>query len=140
MAIFSQDLRFALRTLAQNPAFTLVALATLALGIGVNTAMFSVANAVLWRSLPYANPERIVWVGEVARANPDIAWGASYLNFRDWQARSHSFEQIAATLTSTSILREGTEPARVSGLAVTREFFDDSGCAALAGPPLRRFG
>src|ERR1700735_3419768 len=78
MFIFWQDFRFALRTLIKSPAFTLVALTTLALGIGVNTAIFSVANAVLWRSLPYSNPEKIVWVGEVDRLNPDSAWGASY--------------------------------------------------------------
>ncbi len=124
MTILWRDFRFALRTLANSPAFTLVALATLALGIGVNTAMFSVANAVLWRSLLYPDPEKIVWVGEVARANPDSAWGTSYINFRDWRARSHSFEQMAGILGWDRILLQGAEPTRVSGLAVTREFFE----------------
>src|SRR5580658_8944595 len=86
MAILWQDFCFALRTLRKSPAFTLVALVTLALGIGVNTAMFSVANAVLWKSLPFLDPNRIMWVGEVEHTNPDNVWGATYLNFRDWQA------------------------------------------------------
>jgi putative ABC transport system permease protein len=133
MFIFWQDFRFAMRTLAKSPAFTLVALATLALGIGVNTAMFGVANAVLWRSLPYSHPEKIVWVGEVNRANPDLAWGASYPNFRDWQARSHAFEQMAATIGMDEILRDGAEPVRVSGLGVTREFFEILGVQPVSG-------
>ena len=93
MATLWQDFCFALRTLRKSPAFTAIALVTLALGIGVNTAMFSVADTVLWQSLPFPDASKIVWVGEGDRANPDSAWGASYLNFRDWQARSHSFEQ-----------------------------------------------
>jgi putative ABC transport system permease protein len=133
MAILWQDFRFALRTLRNSPAFTLVALATLALGIGVNTAMFSVANAVLWRSLPYPDPDKVVWVGEVTRANPDIAWGASYINFGDWRARSHSFERMAGILSWNSILLQGAEPARVSGLAVTREFFEILGAQPALG-------
>jgi putative ABC transport system permease protein len=133
MAILWQDFCFALRTLRKSPAFTLVALATLALGIGVNTAMFSVANAVLWKSLPFPDPNRIMWVGEVDRANPDNAWGATYLNFRDWQARSHSFERLAGSMRDDRILRQSAEPSRVSGMAVTREFFEILGVQPTAG-------
>ncbi len=136
MLIFWQDLRFALRTLIKSPAFTLVALATLALGIGVNTAIFSVANAVLWRSLPYTHPENIVWVGEVSRANPDSAWGASYPNYLDWKARSHAFEQITAFIRMDNILREGAEPARVLGLGVSHEFFEILGVQPAFGRAL----
>ena len=133
MAILWQDFRLVLRTFAKSPAFTLVALATLALGIGVNTAMFSVANRVLWRSLPYAHPEGIVWVGAVARVNPDEAWGTSYLNFLDWRARSHSFERMAAILDADKVLRDTAEPTRVSGLGVTREFFELLGVQPAVG-------
>ena len=133
MTILWQDFRFALRTLAKSPGFTLVALATLALGIGVNTAMFSVANAVLWRSMPYADPDRIVWVGAVERKNPDVAWGASYPNFRDWQARAHSFGAIAGILQAGRILREGSERTRLSGLGVTPEYFAILGVQPAAG-------
>ncbi len=133
VSILWQDFCFALRTLRKSPAFTLVALVTLALGIGVNAAMFSVANAVLWRSLPFPDAARIVWVGEVDRANPDNAWGATYLNFRDWQARSHSFERLAGTMRDERILRQGAEPSRVSGMAVTPEFFEVLGVQPAAG-------
>jgi putative ABC transport system permease protein len=133
MFIFWQDFRFALRTLIKSPAFTLVALTTLALGIGVNTAIFSVANAVLWRSLPYSNPEKIVWVGEVDRRNPDSTWGASYPNYLDWKARSHSFDEIAATIRMDNILREGAEPVRVLGFGVTHEFFEILGVQPALG-------
>jgi putative ABC transport system permease protein len=133
MLILWQDFCFALRTLRRSPAFTLVALATLALGIGVNTAMFSVANAVLWHSLPYPESSRIVWVGEVDRSNQENAWGASFLNFRDWQARSHSFESLAGILRDDRVLRQSAEPARVSGSAVSHEFFDVLGVQPAVG-------
>lgn len=133
MTVLWQDFCFALRTLRKSPAFTLVALATLALGIGVNTAMFSVANTVLWQSLPFPEAARIVWVGEVDRSNQDNAWGASFLNFRDWQARSHSFESLAGILRDERVLRQGAEPSRVSGSAVTHDFFDVLGVQAAAG-------
>ena len=133
MTILLQDFRFALRTLLKNRAFTLVALATLALGIGVNTAMFSIANAVLWRSLPYAHPDRLVSVGEVDAKKPDSVWGATFPTFRDWQTKSSSFEVLAAASVGDSVLREGPEPARVTGVFVTPDFFDVMGVLPQAG-------
>ncbi|HEY3740268.1 MAG TPA: ABC transporter permease [Bryobacteraceae bacterium] len=133
MAILWRDICFACRTLLKSPAFTVVALVTIALGIGINTAMFSVANAVLWRSLPFPAADRIMWVGEVSRANASSAWGTTYLNFRDWQARSHSFEKLAGILNDERILRHGGEPTRVQGSAVTREFFETLAVAPEVG-------
>lgn len=133
MTILWQDLRFAIRMLARGPGFTLVALATLALGIGINTAMFSVAHAVLWRSLPYPQPERLVTVSEVEIKHPDSVWGAAYPSFRNWQARSASFESFAAILFDERILREGPEPVRLTGKAVTYEFFHVLAVQPMAG-------
>ena len=124
MRILLQDLQFAARTLLRTPGFAIVTLLTLALGIGLNTAMFSLAYGVLWRSMPYPRPDRVVMVGEVDGKNPDAYWGTSYLNLLDWRSRSTTFEHLAGMLSDDRVLREGAEPVRVSGLAVTRDFFD----------------
>ena len=133
MTILWQDFRFALRMLLRTPGFTLVALATLALGIGVNTAMFSVTHAVLWRTLPVPHPERLMAVSEVQINNPDGEWGASYPNYRDWNTRNTAFENIAAILFDERVLREGPEPVPVIGRAVTHNFFDVLGVPPEAG-------
>src|SRR5881227_885392 len=90
------DLRFTLRQLLKNPGFTAVAVLTLALGIGVNTAIFSVVNAVLLRPLPYRDSQRLV---RIASVNPNLGPGdsrSSGLNVLDWQRQSTVFESIAA--------------------------------------------
>src|SRR6266508_3112294 len=88
-----RDVRYAARLLRHTPGFTAVALTTLALGIGANTAIFSVLNAVLLRPLPYASPDRLVMIGD---RGPDGAAGnVGYTTFLDWRDRSHSFEEMA---------------------------------------------
>src|SRR5687767_10273323 len=92
----AQDLRFGLRMLGKHPIFTLVAVVTIALGIGANTAVFSVVNAVLLRPLPYEAADRLVWIWD---SNPSIGHPRFYSsgpNFKDWQQQSGSFEYIAA--------------------------------------------
>ena len=133
MNILLQDLRFAARTLLRHRAFTVVALITLALGIGVNTAMFSIAHAVLWRSLPYPNPDRLVLVGEVDAHDARNYWGVSYPNLQDWRARATSFEHLAGVMQVGHILREGGNPARIVGAAVSHDFFETMGVAPLIG-------
>jgi putative ABC transport system permease protein len=133
MTILWQDVRFAIRMLVRSPGFTVVALLTLALGIGCNTAMFSVAHAVLWRSLPYANPERLVTITEVDKKHPENQWGASYPNFLDWRARTHTLDNLTPILFDDGILRVGSEPARISGAAVGHEFFALLGVQPMAG-------
>ncbi len=127
------ELRYGVRTLLKTPAFTLVAIITLALGIGVTTAMFSVAHAVLWRSLPYPHPERLVAATEVEIKHPDQPCGASYPNFRDWQAQTNVFESFAAILRDQRTLRDAPEPVRVTGSAVSHQFFDVLGVAPAIG-------
>jgi putative ABC transport system permease protein len=118
-----QDARFGLRTLRKSPGFAAIVVATLALGIGINTAMFSVANRVLWSSLPYAQPDRLVTVAEVEPGDRNVVWGATYPTFRDWQAQSGSLESMAAISGTSRVMREGSEPVRVRGAVVSHEFF-----------------
>src|SRR6185503_17959691 len=103
------DLRYAARLLARAPAFTAVALVTLALGIGANTAIFSVLNAVLLRPLPYADPDRLVMVG--------------YLTFVDWRARNHTFEDMALIRSWTPTLSANSDPERINAMRVSANFF-----------------
>jgi putative ABC transport system permease protein len=117
----------------RSRGFTVVALLTLALGIGVNTAMFSVAHAVLWRSFPSPHPDRLVMVGEVDAHNPDNYWGASWPNLVEWRSRAASFELLAGVMHVQHILREGAHPMRISGAAVSYDFFQVMGVAPLMG-------
>src|ERR1700741_3337849 len=94
-----QDLRYGVRLMAKKPGFTLVAVITLALGIGANTAIFSVINAVLLRSLPFPEPDRLLVLAE--KAHDGNRMGAAYPNYEDWRARAQSFEAMAAFRSHT---------------------------------------
>src|SRR6185312_2221844 len=94
MGALLQDLRYGARTLRKSPGFALVAVIALALGIGANTAMFSVVNSVLLRPLPYGQPESLLRIYTSMPQFRDAS--ISYPNFLDWQQRSRSFEAMAA--------------------------------------------
>src|SRR5436309_9311637 len=126
-----QDVRFGLRMLAKSPGFAAVAILTLALAIGANTAIFSVVDAVLLRPLPYKNPSRLVWATEHFAFGPSTVVSA---DFPAWKDRSHVFEQIGAFGgTSGANLTGAGEPTRVSVTNVTTGFFSMLGVQPIAG-------
>ena len=126
-----QDIRFGIRMLARKPGFTIVAVLTLALGIGANTAMFTVINGVLLRPLEFPHPDRIVSLSE--RSASGAMRNVGYLTVMDWRARSQSLEHVAAyRFWMPSIFSEGV-PERVTGLRVTRDFFHVLGVAPVLG-------
>ncbi|HXB69033.1 MAG TPA: ABC transporter permease [Candidatus Acidoferrales bacterium] len=127
-----QDLRFAARMLLKNPAFTVVALSALALGIGATTATFSVVNSVLLRPLQFPAPERLVMVWE-RPPQGKLTNVVQTQNFLDWHARNHSFEGIAAIwATPVNLAGEG-EPVQTPGMYVSADFFRVLGVAPLLG-------
>ncbi|HEY7179974.1 MAG TPA: ABC transporter permease, partial [Blastocatellia bacterium] len=130
-----QDLRYGARMLLKNPGFTLIAVFTLALGVGMNTAIFSVVNAVLLRALPYPQAERIVvlWGKNESLKLNQAEFPASYPDFMDWRERSRSFTQLAAMLPGSFNLSGGGEAERVGGVAVSADFFNALGVGAALG-------
>ena len=116
-----QDLRYGARMLLKNPGFTLIAVLTLALGIGANTAIFSVVNAVLLRALPYPQPERLVVLTEKTREGQRM--GVAYPNFQDWRERAQSFTEMAGFRGALLNLTGVDKPVRLQGRAVSWNFF-----------------
>jgi putative ABC transport system permease protein len=131
--IFWQDLRYGARTLLKTPGFTLVAVITLALGIGANTAIFSVVNSLLLESLPYQDAGRLVWIWGTNAKNGIAEETASPPDFLDWKTSSQSFEGMAAFSRTAGIFTDRGEPERVLGAAVTDGFFSLLGARALKG-------
>jgi predicted permease len=121
MDILRQDLAYALRRLAHAPGFNFVAVATLALGIGANSAIFSVIDAVLLRPLPFPEPDRLVMVSQTWEGEPSVY---SPQNFLDLAATARSFESLAAFTGGGITLTGRGAPARIEGSAVSASFFD----------------
>jgi putative ABC transport system permease protein len=118
---FLQDLRFGMRMLGRNPGFTCVAVLTLALGIGANSAIFSVVNAVLLRSLPYRDPERLVLLHQ--RRQQEGGRLALSADFLQWRDQAKSFEQIAAYGCASVVLTGSGEAERLSAGLVSADLF-----------------
>ena len=125
------DLKYAFRTLLKSPAFTLVAVLTLALGIGASTAIFSVLDAVLLRPLPYPNQERIVELRELDEKGRGMSFAEP--NFNDLAARQHSFEALAKYSAFPDAIVGGSEPVRANVCAASPEFFRVLGVAPTLG-------
>ena len=132
-----QDVVYAVRVLRKNPGFTATAVLTLALGIGANTAIFSVVNAVLLRPLPFTDPGRLVLIfaTEAQRGNRfDVA---SYPAFADWREQSRSFESMAAFTNKSATVEAGRESVFVQGKRVTPGLFDVLGRQPALGRAFR---
>jgi putative ABC transport system permease protein len=127
------DLRYGARMLVNSPGFTAVAVVTLALGIGANSAIFSVINALLLRQLPYRDPGKLVQVWETDVRRDRNAVTASYPNFADWRDQNQVFEQIAAYSGGGFILTGSADPERIQGALVSPSFFPMLGIKPIVG-------
>jgi predicted permease len=133
-----QNLRYAFRVLGKQPLFTAIVVLTFALGIGANTAVFSVLNAVLLRPLPFHQPQNLVALGEYdirEKSGPGTGVNSiSYLDYVDWRAQNQVFEQVAVyTNQSVSTLTDGTEATHVQGEAVSADLFALLGIQPILG-------
>jgi hypothetical protein len=135
------DLRFALRQLRKSPGFTLVAVLTLALGIGANTAIFSVIHAVLLRPLPYPEPHRIM---ALHQGNGVQEFSVAFPDYLDWRRDNTVFEHLAVSRSDSRNLSgiAGREPERIGAAYVTANFFQSSACSRRSGArsPKRKIG
>jgi putative ABC transport system permease protein len=129
------DLRHALRQLAQAPGFTLVAVVALALGIGANTAIFSVLHGIVLRPLPFPEPDRLLYVGEWSEQVPQMS--VSYPNFLDWRERQRAFSAIGAARNQGFNYVGASDTERFAGAMASHDLFAALGVAPLHG---RLFG
>ncbi|HJZ98343.1 MAG TPA: ABC transporter permease, partial [Candidatus Solibacter sp.] len=128
-----RDLRYAFRTLRRTPGFTLAAIITLALGIGANTAVFSVVHGVLLRPLPYPAPDRLVTIHDGMTPADEPGWPACVADFLVWRNRAHSFQQLAAFAPNGYTLTGEGDAEALRGAVVTAQFFDILGARPLIG-------
>ena len=137
MGTLFQDVRFAARMLLKQPGFTIIAVMTLALGIGANTAIFSIVNAVLLRPLPYPKPDRIIVLGEADKTQlSQSGFSVSLPDYLDWRHDNTVFEDLALTRHESVPLSDipGRSPEEIGSAIVTANFFKVIGL----GPQLGR--
>ena len=130
---FLQDLRYAVRMLRKNPGFTIAASVTLALGIGANTAIFSIVNAVILRPLPYKDSARIVDISTHSAMFPTFSLGLSWLSIQQIRSQVSALEQTAAYTETEKTLLGNSQPAVLSIASVTDGFFEELGATAQLG-------
>src|SRR5258708_2242125 len=133
MPALLRDMRYSWRTLRKMPGFTIVALLVLALGIGANTAIFSVVNSVLLHPLPYPNSDRLALIWETDLKDGIKREGPSGPNFLDWKEQSQSFEDMALLEVGTGTITGEGEPEQVVGLRVTTNFLSMLGARTVLG-------
>jgi predicted permease len=130
---FWQDIRFALRMMTKDSAFTAIAIATLALGIGANTAIFSVVNTVLLQPMPYKDAPRLVTIWGVNRARGYELDLVSYLDYLDWKSQNGVFESMGASTDEMFTMTGAGEPVALVGYQFSPDFFDVLGVPPLLG-------
>jgi putative ABC transport system permease protein len=128
-----QDLRYSLRKMRRNPAFACTVVLMLALGIGANTIIFSVVNAVLIEPLPYRDPDRLVRLSENNLKRSDGDFAVSTPNFKDWRSQQSAFEQLAASELTTFNLVDTGEPERVAAASITADLLPLLGVRPVTG-------
>lgn len=132
METLLRDIRYGVRSLLKRPGFTAIALIALALGIGANTAIFSLVNAVLLRPLPFAEPDRLVWVWGNIRSGGNRA-SVSPPDFLDYRQQNNTFEEFAASLPLRLTYTGGDEPERLEASGVTGNYFQALGAKPAFG-------
>ncbi len=129
-----QDIVYGLRVLRRNPVFSLVAVVTLALGVGANTALFSITNAVVFRPLPFAEPERLLTLWESSAKSEEARVIVSPANYLDWREQTRSFEEMGAyTEDFYNISEDDSRPERVAGANATPSLFRALGVRPILG-------
>jgi predicted permease len=134
MGTIFQDIRYGIRVLAKRPAVTIIAILTLALGVGANTAIFSVVDAVLLRPLPYKQPDRLVFLSESSPQIPDMS--ISFANFEDWRAMNTVFEDMAPYRPNTVTLTGEGEAESLKMREITASLFPTLGVQPILGRAL----
>ncbi len=137
MDTFLQDLRYAARTLVKNPGFAALTIACLALGIGVNSTIFSVVDTIAIRPLPFREPDTLASLHTTHQANGIDRGSASFLDVRDWKARAHAFADIATVSGRSLTLSDKDEPERFAGATITWNMFPMIGVQPILGRQIR---
>src|SRR5262249_52967634 len=132
----TQDLRYGVRMLAKHPWISLVAVITLALGMGVNAVIFSGVYSLLLRPLPYQDADRLVFVGDSDPSNPSAGNEVTFAEFSEWKDRSRSFEGLAAMTNWNPRFKFGADAEQVKGSLVSADFFPIFGMEVLKGRTL----
>src|SRR5829696_1086783 len=127
------DIRYALRNLLRRPGFTLIAVVTLAVGIGANTAIFSAINALLLKPLPFPELDRVVAIWDKQPSQGITHNEVTFANYRDWQSQTKSFEHLALYRWWSANLTGIDPPERIQGFLVTTNFFDVLGMKPIMG-------
>ncbi|HEY6186731.1 MAG TPA: ABC transporter permease [Pyrinomonadaceae bacterium] len=134
MGTLLQDVRYGFRMLLKKPTFTVMAVLTLALGIGANTSIFSVVNAILLKELPYREPSRLMWAETVKEQNGQRRSSAvSPAEFWEWKEQSQTFEQLAAFRGDALSLKDPEQPEALAGARVSTNFFQTLGIGPMLG-------